>query len=170
MRKKLEKVRKFGYLAPGPIKYFTSFFAVPKGGDDIRMVYDGTRSGLNAAMWAPWFSLPMIESNLRFVVVGSFMGDINIGDMFLNFMLHEKVRVVAGVYLAPFFSEEAHQRGIKMIWERWVRCGMGFKTSPYNTIQGMLMAEESIRGDRLDATNILGWDYVNLNLPGSERY
>jgi hypothetical protein len=59
-----------------------------------------------------------IESHLRFVVVGSFMGDINIGNMFLNFMLHEKVRVVAGVYLTPFFPEEAHQRGINMIWER----------------------------------------------------
>jgi len=47
---------------------------------------------------------------------------------------------------------------------------MGFESSPYNTIQGMLMAEESIRGDRLDTTNILGWDYIILNLPGSERY
>jgi hypothetical protein len=30
MRKKLEKARKFGYLAPGPIKSITSFFAMPK--------------------------------------------------------------------------------------------------------------------------------------------
>jgi len=53
MKEKLGKVRRMGYLAPWEIKSLTSFFAVPKGDSDIRMVYDGTKSGLNDAMWAP---------------------------------------------------------------------------------------------------------------------
>jgi hypothetical protein len=53
MKEKLGKVRCMGYLAPGEIKSLTSFFAVPKGDSDIGMVYDGTKSDLNDAMWAP---------------------------------------------------------------------------------------------------------------------
>ena len=118
MKKKLQKAQRLGYLAQGPVKSLTSFFSVHKGTEDIRMVYDGTRSGLNEAMWAPWFSSPTIEAHLRFVDVNTFLGDINIGDMFLNFILHEDVRVVAGIDLTPFFPEELegnHHRHV--IWE-----------------------------------------------------
>lgn len=58
IRRKLDKIRKLGYIHPGEVKSLTSFFAVPKGDSDIRMVYDGTKSGLNDAMWAPWFCSP----------------------------------------------------------------------------------------------------------------
>jgi hypothetical protein len=47
MRKQLDKVRKRRYIAPGFVSSLTSFFAVPKGSDDIRMVYDASVSGLN---------------------------------------------------------------------------------------------------------------------------
>lgn len=33
--------------------------------DEIRMVYDATKSGLNEAVWVPWFSLPTIDCQLR---------------------------------------------------------------------------------------------------------
>jgi len=118
IKKKLQKAQRLGYLAQGPVKSLTSFFSVHKGTEDICMVYDGTRSGLNEAMWAPWFSLPTIEAHLRFVDVNTFLGDINIGDMFLNFILHEDVRVVAGIDLTPFFPAELegnHHRHV--IWE-----------------------------------------------------
>ena len=97
MKEKLGKVRRMGYLAPGEVKSLTSFFAVPKGDSDIRMVYDGTKSGLNDAMWAPWSWMPTVESHLRFISTESFLGDIDVGDMFLNFVLHEDVRKFAGV-------------------------------------------------------------------------
>ena len=47
MVKKLAKVRERRYVEPGEVTSLTSFFAVPKGTEDIRMVYDGTKSGLN---------------------------------------------------------------------------------------------------------------------------
>jgi hypothetical protein len=47
MVRKIGKVRKRRYISTGPIESSTSFFAVPKGLDDIRMVYDPTKSGLD---------------------------------------------------------------------------------------------------------------------------
>jgi hypothetical protein len=125
----------------------TSFFAVPKGDSDIRVVYDGTKIGLNGSMWAPWFAMPTVESHLSFVGEETFMGDIDVGDMFHNFMLHEKVQIVAGIDLTPSFPEEVLSQGqSKVLWERWCRSAMGLKSSPYNSIQGILFAEEVIRG------------------------
>ena len=53
MVEKLVKVRDrefIGKLLNGPIKSLTRYFAVPKGDNDIRMVYDMTASGLNKAL------------------------------------------------------------------------------------------------------------------------
>jgi hypothetical protein len=47
---------------------------------------------------------------------------------------------------------------------------MGFKTSPYQAVQGILHAEERIRGDPSDPSNIFRWDRIQLNLPGSSSY
>lgn len=170
MQRKLMKVRRLGYIQPGKVKSLTSYFSVPKGDIDIRMVYDGTKSGLNDAMWAPWFSLPTIEAHLRFVSHESFLGDIDVGDMFHNFMLSEEIQSYAGIDLTPFFWEEALEKETHTLWERWVRSAMGLRSSPYNTIQGMLFAEEVIRGDPGDSGNIFHWDSIRLNLPGSTDY
>ncbi len=154
MQKKLEKVRRLRYVGPGVVKSLTSFFAVPKGGSDIRMVYDGTKSGLIEAPWAPWFALPTIEGHLRFVGNETLMGDIDIGDIFHNFILHEDIWSVAGIDLTSLFQEELIARGnIIVLWKRWGRCGMGFKPSPYYSVQGLLFAEEHIQGDPMSAVN-----------------
>jgi hypothetical protein len=50
---KLLKVLDRGYMKPSLVLALTSFFDVPKRKDDILMVYDGTVSGLNKALWAP---------------------------------------------------------------------------------------------------------------------
>jgi hypothetical protein len=68
------------------------------------MVYDSTKSGLNVSLWPPWFPLPTIEMHLRSIVPGLYMGDIDIGDMFLNFMLHKSIQPAAGVDLTPFLA------------------------------------------------------------------
>ena len=52
---KVRDRRYIGKLLLGTIKSFTHDFAVPKGENDIRMVYDMTTSGLNNALWAPRF-------------------------------------------------------------------------------------------------------------------
>jgi hypothetical protein len=79
VRKKLLIVRQRRYIVYGMVKSLTSLFAIPKGDEDIRLVYDGTKSSLNRAVWAPWFPLPTVESHLRRVEPGTFMGDKILG-------------------------------------------------------------------------------------------
>jgi len=52
------------------------------------------------------------------------MGDIDIGDMFLNFILHAKVQPHAGVDLTPFFPEELMGGTRITLWEHWCRCAI----------------------------------------------
>lgn len=84
-------------------------------------------------------------------------------------MLHERVQPFAGVDLTPCFGEEVSDSK-HVLWERWTRCGMGFVSSPYTATQGTAFAEEMIRGDSVDPTNVFRWDSVTLNLRGSETY
>jgi hypothetical protein len=84
--KKLSKVvlnRK--YIEQGFVESLTSYFAVPKGETDIRVVYDATKSGLNDALWTPSFFLPTVESILRNAGMESYFADIDLGEMFLNY-------------------------------------------------------------------------------------
>ena len=64
VKPKIEKVIKRRYMARVStgikLKSLIKYFAVPKGLEDIRIVYDGTASGLNDAVWAPSFWLPTI--------------------------------------------------------------------------------------------------------------
>lgn len=80
-------------LEQGGVWSFTSFFSVPNGGGDLCMVYDGTKSGFNQVVWAPWFPLPTTEQHLCVAKVGCYMADIDVGEMFLNCVLHVHVRV-----------------------------------------------------------------------------
>jgi len=147
IRAKLQRVQRLGYTCMGEVSSLTSYFSLPKGKEDIRMVYDGTKSGLNDPIWAPWFPLPTIEAHLQAVRAESFMGDIDIADTFLNFVIHPKQQDLFGVDLTPYFSNELYPHSDQTIlWEQWTRCGMGFKNSPYNVIQGLLFTEEMIRG------------------------
>jgi hypothetical protein len=134
------------------------------------MVYNGTKSGLNDAMWAPWFALPTVEGHLCFITAGTYMGDIDVSDIFLNFVMHEKLQEYAGIDLTSLFPEELLASGDKVIWERWTRCGMGFRDSLLKAVQAMLMAEEVIRGDNRETANIFRWSHVKLNLPGDLDY
>jgi hypothetical protein len=86
--KKLKKVRERRYIAEEYVVLLTAFFPVEKGDDDIRMVYDGSVSGLYGAMWVPRFVLPAINTHCRAIEEQTFMADVDVGEMFLNFVLH----------------------------------------------------------------------------------
>jgi hypothetical protein len=70
------------YFEYGEIASLTHFFAVAKGEEYIRMVYNGTSSGLNAHLWCPWFALETINTMLRALGPGTYMGDISIDNSF----------------------------------------------------------------------------------------
>ena len=126
MASKIFKVRKRGYIQSGFFNSLIRFFAVPKGDSDIRMVYDGTSSGFHQAVWAPSFTLPTVDSSLKAVESGTWMGDVYIGEMFLNFPLHESAQMYCGVDLTTLFPDELNQ-GVpnQKLWERWTWCLIG---------------------------------------------
>jgi hypothetical protein len=165
---KISKVRKRKYIAPGFVASLTDFFSVPKGDRDIRVVYNGTSSGLNDVLWVPSFPLPTVDSLLRAVHPNTWMADTDLGEMFLNFVLHERLRELAGVDVTHYREEFGDSR--RVCWERWMRCAMGLKPSPYQTTQAMLFAEDVIGGNPEDEKHVFRWDDVRLNLPDSEVY
>jgi hypothetical protein len=145
----------------------TAFFEVEKGDDDIRLVYDGSVIGLNLSIWVPRFFLPTIQTHLRAVDKNTYMADVDIGEMFLNFILHRELQSLAGVDLTNYFPMD--DKGSK-VWEAWQQAAMGLASSPYQCVQAMGVAEEVIRGDRKEPGNVYRWDTVEMNLPGSEDY
>jgi hypothetical protein len=170
LKKKLANVRAKKYVQPGFVKSLTSYFAVPKAKTDIRVVYDATACGLNDCLWAPNFFLPTVDTILRNASSSTWFGDIDLGEMFLNYPLDEAVRPYAGVDVTNVDIDEASDKGIKRVIERWARCLMGFKPSPFVTTQTFGWGEEIIVGDISDPSNPFAWDTVKLNLPGTEEY
>jgi hypothetical protein len=164
---KIGIVRKRGHIKAGPIKSLADFFDVPKG-DDIRMVHNGTSSGLNDALWAPSFYLPTADAAGRLLSYSSFCVDLDLGEMFLNFPMDEKLRPYAGVdltQLAPEFDKQAqvdangglfdkcvlNENG--HFYERWECLFMGMRPSPYNAVRYFYWAEEFAWGNPLDLKN-----------------
>jgi hypothetical protein len=167
--KKLLIIDKKAYIEEGKISSLMPFFNVPKGEDDVRMVYDGSASGLNANLWAPWFTLPTVDCLLRALEPGYSMADNDVGEMFHNFMLHEDMRHHCGLDISLYpLSDSPSAEG--ECWRRWTRLAMGLRTSPYNAVQGMLMAQEFILGSPRDESNIFHWVRLRLNLPGMSDY
>ena len=81
MMEKIENVRLQGYILPGQVNSLTVFFAVPKGEDNIHIVYDSTACSLNAVLWAP-IALSTIDSVLRKADSQTWFSDIDLGKCF----------------------------------------------------------------------------------------
>jgi hypothetical protein len=157
------------YFEVGVVKSLTTFFGVPKGEDDMRVVYDGSLPGLNAALWCPWFMLPNTNSHLRTVEPGTFMSDVDISEIFLNFFLDWHLRKYAGVYLTTYFDDDLG-KGKDTFWVRWKRITMGLMPSPFCAVRIMAWLDETVFGGHLDQDNVFRWDMVELNLPGMRSY
>lgn len=98
----------------------TGSFAVPKGPNDIRIVYDVSACRLNSALCAPNLALPTIDSVLRCADQSTWFVNIDLGEMFLNYFLDEELREYAGVDVREAGREK---------WEQWEQTLMGFRSS-----------------------------------------
>ncbi|KAL7561075.1 hypothetical protein ACA910_020389 [Epithemia clementina (nom. ined.)] len=120
----------------------TDYFDVPKGSDDIWMVFNGTSAGLNASLWALNFWLPTAATALRNVSYYSYCVDMDLGKMFLNFPLDSSIRPYSGIDLRPVFPllfPEAQGRGAELM--KWNRNFMGLLPSLFNCIAFFNLAE-----------------------------
>ncbi len=162
--KKIDKVIQRKYLHQTYIKSLINFFDVPKGESDIRLVYDGTKSGLNDAVWAPNFFLCSVDSALMWANAETWYSDRDLGEMFLNYFLDEALRAYSGVDVTQV------KAGAKAFWLAWGRTFMGFKPSPYIAAKLFGWTIDIIYGNRDDLENPFKWDSVLVNLPGQSDY
>jgi len=164
LKDKVEKVVHRGYVEEGYVGSLINYFAVPKGEGDIRVVYDGTKCGLNQCVWAPNFFLPSVDSLLMKVSKRTWFSDMDLGEMFLNFYLDRRVRPFAGVDVTSFKNSNSK------VWLRWNRTLMGFKASPYIACKVYGWVVDIARGNPKHASNPFKWNSIRINLPGSEDY
>ena len=178
MKDKWIKVIEREYIKFGAVTSLTGSFPVPKGEDDLRMVYDASKCGLNSQLWAPNFMLPTIDMTLRHVDQSGWFGDIDLGEMFLNFPLDLNLRPYVGIDASELRDRLKELDNIPRsvlenrgrLFLRWERCLMGLRSSPFNACKAMGWADDIIRGHHLDDRNILRWDRYILNLPGMKNY
>ena len=162
VKENLRKIIDRGYTTScDKVESLTHFFLVSKTYlavdgkkeiDNNRMVYDVIRSGLNEVVWELWFLIPMAISLFRSEEAVTYMGECDIGDIFVYFMFDPAIRPHAGVDFKDNFKEKVETAGrssqvvicerIKMrVWERMM---MGFTPSPYMVTKGLLKAEWGI--------------------------
>ncbi|KAL7570650.1 hypothetical protein ACA910_014924 [Epithemia clementina (nom. ined.)] len=163
---KLNDVRRKGYITAGPCLATMNYFAVPKGDSDLRMVYDGTKSGLINCLFAPWFPLPDADALVNVLDDAYWCVDNDYGEMFLNFWLHSDLQQYSGMDITDVCG-----RGEKTVLiEVWSRCPMGQSPSPYVTVQQTCRLKRIMLGERLDSNNVFNWSHVRLNLPRTQGY
>jgi hypothetical protein len=172
VKKKVNKVLANRYMIrwrPDTLRALMFMFDVPKGDIDIRLVYDGSKSGLNDALWAPWFALLTVETMCRTLFPGYWCAHNDYSDCFLNFPLHSLLQVYCGVDLSQLFPEEAAKKEY-LLTATWLRNSMGLKPSPYASVQGALRVKGVMIGDWMIESNPFHWNRIRENLPGSQDY
>ena len=158
------------YIEVGFVKSLSGFFCIPKGVSDIRIVYDMTKCGLNAALWSPRFYLPTPDSVFDSIEYRSWMADTDQGEMFLNYFTDPCLQQYMGVDVTEVVRGSEFDTGKERIWMRWNRWPMGVRQSPYATTRMCAIGLECIKGNRLDRNNVWAWEYIDLNLPGMAKY
>ena len=69
---------KRGYVTGEKADSILHYFYVPKGLDDVWIVYNRTVCGLNDVIWAPHFGLPYVSHTLRNLMPGYYQCDLDI--------------------------------------------------------------------------------------------
>jgi hypothetical protein len=133
-------------------------------------VFDGTKIGLNAALWAPWLHLPTGDSHLRTLDLSYYCSDNAYGEMFYNFSLHPDLIDFSGIEVTLLFPELAQKNANGELHVTWLRPPLGEGHSPYQTTQTGQRLKRKALGQPSDPQNNFGWERVELDLPGTAGY
>ena len=165
IEEKINRIIAVRHLGSGYVHWDIRFFDVPKGDSDIRIVYNGTDNGINLEVWTPTFYLLTSLSLSRLLEPRTYQMDMDIGEMFPNFVLNRDVRAYCGVNVKGLDLDDATSER-----HRWDRIWMGFKPSPFNAARYLAIASKYAVGDPLDPKNAFFWDKLILNLPFSDTF
>ena len=170
----LQKVLDRRYIEVVPDSSLQSYmfmFDLPKGESDVRIVYDGSKSGFNDSTWAPWFALPTVESMSWTVLPGCWCRDRDVGEKFLNFHLHPGARLFCGVDLSQLTLEKVGRVEKDHFVGQLNGNAMGLKCSPYLAVQAATRLKRKFLGNQHhDRNNPFAWTKCILNMPGSIGY
>ena len=132
-----------GYITEGVILALKYLFSMPKGTDDIHMMFDETVIVINNYMWDPNFLLPSMVSLLMMVGLETHMENIDAGGIFYNFQLSSVLAKYFGVDLGSYLGNNKDRQGT-FLCMRWVRLMMGLVLYTYYYIQGLLWASDVV--------------------------
>ena len=170
-REKLVKLLRRRYIVCGVCRNTVPRFPVPKGDDDIRVVWDLSKNGVNAGMYTPSFFLATMGTYLRRIEAGMYGGDFDVGEQFHNYMLHPREQVYCGVEIPEELLSELQAEGWRVApFMRWARLVFGWQSSPYFALRMFARALELAKGAPHEPGSAFGWHRVVLNLPGSALY
>jgi len=147
------------------IEVFITVFSVPKGDDDIRVVWSQSETGVNECYWPPKFFVPSGGTMHRRLPNHAWCFDDDAGEMFYNFNVPEEHQKYQGVEIPPELWEELGGK-----YGKWCRPPMGWRPSPYMACRLYNVANEYAKGDPEDQDNPFAFDRVVLNLPMSPTY
>jgi hypothetical protein len=168
---KLEKLIRRRYISEGICRTMVPRFPVPKGEDDIRVVWDLSKNGLNETMYTPSFFLATMATYLRQIDVGFFGGDFDVGEQFHNCPLHESEQLYCGVEIPEELRHKFNHEGTAIPkYLCWNRLVFGWQSSPYLALRMFARVIELAKGTPNDLNSAFIWDRVILNLPGSPNY
>jgi hypothetical protein len=168
---KVQTIVDRGYLESGKVLSLLNYFAVSKGDADIRVVYDGTFSGLNGCLWCPNFFLLSARHAGELLNYSTWMADMDFGEFFHNFFMDDRIRPHSGVDVSSLNLHSSQApANVRSSRLRWSRLFMGMRPSPYNAVRHYYWAEEFARGNPSVPSNPMGYNDVILNLPGSLSY
>ena len=121
------------------------------------MVYNETGCGLNNSVCVPHFGLLAVRQTLRSLLTGSSQCDLDIGKIFLSFLLNNTMKEISGVYIQHVRSKEAldsdWENDRPDLFKRWCRNWMGLRDSPYGSIQLLIRLKIEAYNDWWDCSN-----------------
>jgi hypothetical protein len=155
-------------LRPGEImRVSIPHFPVEKTKTDIRAVWSCTENGVNPSIFVPRLYMPTGDSMVRRLPPGGWMGDLDSGEMFNNYMAHPTEAMILGVEISPGLQAKLNLDSNIMVWDRLL---FGWCPAPLYAVRMFLRAIELSKRSRYDTTSAFTWESVRLNLPGSDEY
>jgi hypothetical protein len=104
--------------------------------------------------------LLVVDSLLPMLEEGTWQGDLDVGEMFYNYLLDPAIQQFCGVDIDPYLGNKASPA--RMSWLLWRQCVMGLNTYPHGCIRMHSLAEEFVHGQWMVVNNPFYYESITL--------